>query len=145
MRSDLTIADETADAIRAHAWPGGIMELLMHVERVAVWSELDGSTAVTCDDLGLPPPPSRRLRAKAAENDGRSLKLIMDEYEEEVLRATLARHGGNKSSAARELAISRSYLIQKCHRYGIDDKYDPTAVQEQPVGASRKRQVSGSE
>ncbi|MBK9034619.1 MAG: hypothetical protein IPL61_25700 [Myxococcales bacterium] len=44
----------------------------------------------------------------------------MTEYEAEVVRLVMTRLGGNKSQAARELGISRSYLIQKCQRYGIE-------------------------
>jgi hypothetical protein len=122
VRSDLALDDEAIGALRAHAWTGGLSELLLRVERVAVARNADGAASVSFDALGLPRPASQRLRQKAAAQPAQSLKAIMDEYEAEVLRAVLTRHGNNKSRAARELDISRSYLIQKCQHHGIDDE-----------------------
>lgn len=109
-----------AAAVTSYAWPGGLLEVIMRAERATALRTPNAAPTVSLEDLGLPTPSPRRSRRGERAVTGRSLGAIMREYEAEIVGATLARHDGNKSRAARELEISRSYLIQKCKAYGID-------------------------
>lgn len=109
------------EAVAEHAWVGDVPELLACVERITgAWpSERSGPT-VYAQDLGIPFRSAAARRAKVQATPGRTLEAMMTEYEAEVVRLVMIRLGGNKSQAARELGISRSYLIQKCQKYGIE-------------------------
>ncbi len=85
-------------ALAHYDWPGNVREL-RHVVEVAVVTAAGGT--VTAEDLGLEGRvgPAVRRWDQAASDCRRDL-----------LKTALARHGGNRSAAARELGISRQTL-----------------------------------
>lgn len=109
------------EALIEHAWPGDVPELLACVERITgAWPSERSAPTVYVQDLGIPFRSAAARRAKTQATPGRTLEAMMTEYEAEIVRLVMIRLGGNKSQAARELGISRSYLIQKCQKYGIE-------------------------
>ena len=50
---------------------------------------------------------------------------VVKEERRRVLRATLMRHGWNKSRASAELGLSRLGLRKKLERYGLDSEQPP--------------------
>ena len=106
-----------------YPWPGNIRELENEVERALV---LGGDTAEIGPELlsqrirdAGPPASSARL---AGADLGGTLREIMDSVESEVILQGLIRTHWNKSQLAKELGISRSYLIQKCTYHGLERK-----------------------
>ena len=75
------------------------------------------ATADRCVTAYRPPDPS------AVPIGG--LKNLVEDLERRVLRATLMRHGWNKSRAAQELGLSRLGLRKKLERYGMDAEQPP--------------------
>ena len=67
----------------------------------------------------------RSLRASAPESRGYLLidvpaeGLSYEEYERRIVEHALARAGGNRSRAARELEIGRPRLLRKIARFGL--------------------------
>ena len=51
-----------------------------------------------------------------------TLREVMESVESDVILQGLIRTHWNKSQLAKELGISRSYLIQKCTYYGLERK-----------------------
>ena len=116
------LADATLDAMVRYQWPGNIRELENEVERMLV---LGGDGPEITPDLLSP-----RIRAgyeqpvarPAPPLTGGTLREVMDRVEAEVILQGLIRTHWNKSQLAKELGISRSYLIQKCTHYGLERK-----------------------
>lgn len=88
-------------------WPGNVRQLENVVE-----------SAVALSDGGwLDGEPAGSNLAAAQPHAG--LKERMDAFERGVLKSTLAATGGNRSEAARRLAISRGTLHEKLRKHGI--------------------------
>ena len=47
--------------------------------------------------------------------------MTLDQWEDEMIRESLKRAGGNKSQAARLLGLSRNALRYRLSKIGIDD------------------------
>jgi DNA-binding NtrC family response regulator len=90
---------EIRAALRSHDWPGNVRELRHAVERALLLSE-PGTL-----DPGLLLPPARP-HSEGSVPERAPLAAIIAA----ATRAAVARHGGNKSAAARELGISRQRL-----------------------------------
>ena len=75
----------------------------------------------------LPPhaAPGGGAAAAAADLAGRDVPLA--EVERAVVAAAMARHGGNKSQAARALGISRKLLYSKLREHGLGGAEAPDA------------------
>jgi two-component system, NtrC family, response regulator HupR/HoxA len=106
-----------------YPWPGNIRELENEVERALV---LGGDTGELGPELlsqrirdAEPPAAGGRL---AGRDLGGTLRDIMEAVEAEVILQGLIRTHWNKSQLAKELGISRSYLIQKCAYHGLERK-----------------------
>ncbi len=99
-----------ADAMRAllgYGWPGNVRELAHAVERAVLLAE--GDTVRTVD-LNLRPP---------GEAPGRLEDMSLEEVERVLIQKALARAGGNVSTAAKALGLSRSALYRRLERHGL--------------------------
>jgi len=88
-------------ALMAHAWPGNVRELASAVELAYLRSTDDGVRAA-------PVQPGRH--ALGADDDPSGVRfqvgMTFAQVEAEMLRKTLAFHGGDKTATARSLGIS---------------------------------------
>ena len=119
--------DEALQAMQRYPWPGNIRELENEIERCMV---LGGDLDEMPEDLlsqrvreaaGAPMGRQVQLRPGAYESMG-SLKNAVEQLERDLIHQGLIRTHWNKSQLAKELGISRSNLIMKVERYGLDKK-----------------------
>ncbi|HEX6909268.1 MAG TPA: sigma-54 dependent transcriptional regulator [Longimicrobium sp.] len=89
------------ELLRAHDWPGNVRELENAMMRAVVLAQ---GPALRVEDFALAGPPA----GGAAPGDAGSDSL--DDVERSHVMRILSRSGGNKSQAARVLAISRPRL-----------------------------------
>src|SRR6266542_3133333 len=100
------LTKEAQAALMAYSWPGNVRELANMLERVAL---LSGDVSViTPDLLGLhpQPEPAKDLREPARSH----LKVSVEGFERDKLRAVLQDTGWNISLAAVRLGLPRNTL-----------------------------------
>jgi len=116
-RSEAAFSPEALELLIAWQWPGNIRELANVVERAATLS----------DDSIIGPealPPGLRgaeLRGSPAEMStaGIDLQAHLDAVERKVLEQALERTGGNKTEAAKLLALTFRSLRYRLAKFGI--------------------------
>ena len=104
-RPGLEIAGPTLDVLRAFPWPGNVRQLKNAVERMVVLAPGKVLTANL-----LPPEVLGPGEGGDVVADGKPWTDALREAKRRILRAALARHGGNQTKAAAELGLQRSYL-----------------------------------
>ena len=101
-------------ALRRHTWPGNVRELKAAMRRAAILA--DGPT-ITATDLQLGPSPSRPAASVPSPGDlgdtTRRLDDARDDFVRRYVEAALARNGGNREAAARDLGIG----VRTLYRY----------------------------
>jgi transcriptional regulator with GAF, ATPase, and Fis domain len=120
------LSAEALSAMQRYPWPGNIRELENEIERLMV---LGGDLDELPEELlsqrvreaaGAPnratPPRSNQYEAAG------TLKDAVEALERDLIYQGLIRTHWNKSQLAKELGISRSNLIMKVERYGLDKK-----------------------
>ncbi|MFV1959066.1 MAG: sigma 54-interacting transcriptional regulator [Planctomycetota bacterium] len=119
------------DLLQAYAWPGNVRELRNEIQRLV---------ALQAGGEIRPEHVSPRILAYRPPDVSRppegGLKALVEDLERRVLRASLLRHGWNKSRAAAELGLSRLGLRKKLERYGLDAEQPAGKVLRPPTGAS---------
>jgi DNA-binding NtrC family response regulator len=100
---------EVQGALTAYQWPGNVRELRNVIERAVV---LSGAAILPLDSL----PSEMRTRSRF-ETTVSNNKL--ERIERGVLIETMKKHGGNISSAARDLGISRDTLRYRIKKYRL--------------------------
>ncbi len=120
------LGDEALAAMQRYPWPGNIRELENEIERLLVLGgdldELPGellSQRVREADGAARPAAQARSVVSAG-----TLKEAVESLEREMIHQGLIRTHWNKSQLAKELGISRSNLIAKVERYGLERKED---------------------
>jgi transcriptional regulator with PAS, ATPase and Fis domain len=113
---------ETGEKLLAYAWPGNVRELQNEIERIVV---LSGRAEVI-----LPTVLSERIRSPLNVSSpgmplNGSLEAAVEILERDLIVNGLRRHRWNKSRLARELAVSRTSLLQKIEKYGIERRRRP--------------------
>jgi len=117
-----SLSEEAMGALHAYAWPGNIRELENEIERLLV---LGSDEEIIPADLisqrirpagGQPAPAGSFAFGGTPANLNAAVELL----EREMIHQGLIRTGHNKSQLARELGISRSNLILKIAKYGLD-------------------------
>jgi len=118
------LSDAALDVLVRYAWPGNIRELENEVERLLVLGgdgdeigiDLLSPRIRAAEEAPVPAasPPTRPLSG--------TLREMMEQVEADLLLQGLIRTHWNKSQLAKELGVSRSYLVQKCAHYGLERK-----------------------
>ena len=112
----IEIADQSLDRMAAYDWPGNVRELKNAVERLVIYAA-DRNTAISEDDIEsvLPIAPPDDSESQRLDFVPRRL----DEVEREMILATLAHTGGNRTQGAAILGISLRTLQRKLIQYGV--------------------------
>ncbi len=111
-----------ADAIAAlgrHLWPGNIRELQNVIAALVVASPVRGR-------VGERHVRQVLMSASARDDEGVSLEEARQLAERRAVAAALARHGGRRVPAARELGLTRQGLTKALRRLGFSS-VDPKA------------------
>ncbi|MCO4763828.1 MAG: sigma-54-dependent Fis family transcriptional regulator [Myxococcales bacterium] len=110
------IVGVTADAMAAlgeYGWPGNVRELRNAVERAMLLADGD---ELGVDDfmmlLGAPVLEAGRFELPAAGID-------LEQVEQDFVRQALERTGGNRTKAAKLLAISRDQMRYRVEKFGL--------------------------
>ncbi len=116
----------TPDALlllESHPWPGNVRELENAVERAVVLckgEQIDRRT------LAFLEPGDRmdggRMPEYAVYSQG-TLQDQVDGFEKNIIREVLQQCNGNRSQAARRLAINRTTLLAKIKKYNLEQDF----------------------
>ncbi len=116
-----TFSADALDILKLHNWPGNVRELKNVIQRALTLSdgpEIDASHLSIFERHG---------NGEGRDDDPAQTIHIPDtgmtlaEVEAEALRITLRLTGGNRSAAARILAISRPTIHRKIRDYGLEE------------------------
>ncbi len=123
-RSEVTAVDAGAlKRLMDYDWPGNVRQLENIIERALVLAEgevlKEGDLPLLLNVNG--PDPGSSLAVGGANGEGIDLDRAVDDMEENVIRQVLARTGGNRTAAAKHLAITKSKLLYKIRKHGIDE------------------------
>ncbi len=100
-------------------WPGNVRELENIVERAVALSSED---VIDVADIRLDLSPSLpRPPAGESEAPFPPAGVTLEQFEDEIIRESLRRAGGNKSQAARLLGLSRNALRYRLSKMGMPD------------------------
>ncbi len=93
-------------ALLDHAWPGNVRELDHAIERATLMARGD---SIRVGDLAL----------RAPGEGGVSLEqMSLEDVEKLLVQKAMTRYGGNVSTAARALGLSRSALYRRLEKHG---------------------------
>ncbi|PKU26261.1 sigma-54-dependent Fis family transcriptional regulator [Telmatospirillum siberiense] len=107
------------EALKAHDWPGNVRELHNILERVCMLVEAPVLTAEHFAAI-LPRPPAPP--ANDSPPPVQALATVVGQAERAAISAALLQAGGNRSAAAKLLAISRASLYERMAAFGMMSK-----------------------
>ena len=135
--SEVVVADEAEEALRAHDWPGNVRELENVVQRALLGAR---AGTITADDVrraiaargAIAAPRAEavdesfegalaRVLPRAIEHlpEGSVHATIFERVERQLLELAMERFGGNQLQAARWLGINRNTLRARLTALGI--------------------------
>ncbi len=115
------VSREVLDIFNSYDWQGNIRELENEIERMIILSgdetqlEVELLSKHIVQSVGT--TESKPNYIPDSEVD---LKSAISELEKLMIKSSLDRNKGNKSTSAKELGISRSSLIAKVQDYGLE-------------------------
>jgi DNA-binding NtrC family response regulator len=116
-KGGLSFSGRMRQAMEAYEWPGNVRELINVVERAVALTPAGG----VADFVNFREHERSTQRLRAARpvdaTSGKSLREMVDAYERTLLEEMLARTGGNKTRAAKELGLTRQGLSLKLSKY----------------------------
>jgi two-component system response regulator AtoC len=133
--AELRLSAELVGTLQRAAWPGNVRQLENAVARLAAFSE-DGGLPEGIPIAPAPPAgaPGTTPELGAADGEPRALVALdadltlreqMEVVEREIIARALTRAGGNRSEAARRLALSRSAFHAKLRKLSLAGESDP--------------------
>lgn len=105
-----TISDEVLSKLKSYSWPGNIRELENCIERAMIICQGNKIEASYLPE---------RIRKSAGFVESPAFAKSLNQGFREMIETSLKRCGGNISSAARELKISRSTLYRKMKDFSV--------------------------
>jgi two-component system response regulator AtoC len=107
------VSEEAMALLLRYPWPGNVRELFHVLERAAV---LCGGEVIDVPNL---PEALAGGTVSAAPDEELPLRDAVAALEKRLIMRALARAGGNRSEAARQLGIGRPVLYAKMEAYGL--------------------------
>lgn len=125
-RRETRLPAATLQRLRLHAWPGNVRELrnLMERAHILAGTEAIGDAHVIIDVRGGAGGPGLPGGAHP-DPAGLPADLNLDNQARRLIRAAIARAGGNKTLAAGLLGITRRTLYSRLNLLGLDDDGNP--------------------
>ena len=114
---NLKLTRDVVNILSKYAFPGNVRELENLVERMVVLSDEDVLTAADVPDHIT--KPAEVFGNVKFELPAQGISL--EEVEREIIRYALAMQNGNQSETARYLGITRSTLIYRMQKFGLDE------------------------
>src|SRR5215471_5485616 len=114
-RLDLTMRGEVLEHLCAYSWPGNVRELENAVERMVLLARTPELTSQDLPDFLVPNEPVPENPAIPVLQRGLSLEA----FEKQVILEALKQFGGNQTTTARHLGISRRTLAYRLEKYGV--------------------------
>jgi DNA-binding NtrC family response regulator len=108
------LSEEAKALMVSHSWPGNVRELRNCLRGALVFV---GGGTIGPEHLGIEEAPSGEGPARGGLKD--EVARVVKETEVRLIQEALARSGGNRTRAAKELGLSRRGLQVKMRRYGI--------------------------
>jgi hydrogenase-4 transcriptional activator len=123
----IRLSPETLDIFDAFAWPGNVRQLRNEVQRAVALTPASGLIApdVLSSQLTAPGGAGPTLVSRGRSARTTSLAAAVEKLEREMIEAALRRSGGNISSTARALGLTRRGLYLKMDRLDITNDYAP--------------------
>jgi transcriptional regulator with GAF, ATPase, and Fis domain len=118
-KGEAGLSQEARELLLAHAWPGNIRELQNAIERALIVAE---GELISAAHLAITPrpPPAVILRAAAPPTEDTNTVHTLAEEEKHMIAEALRRAKGNKTRAAAALGLSRTQLLRRARRFGLD-------------------------
>jgi transcriptional regulator with PAS, ATPase and Fis domain len=121
-RPTATVDPAALDLLTRYRWPGNVRELENEMERALVIAPEGGNLSVRL----LSPRITRSVEKMIERNPvpeayATNLKEAVEILEKRMVSEALVECNGNKSHAARRLGLSRQGLINKIHKYGMEE------------------------
>ena len=110
--SNLIISKEAMDLIVEYDWPGNVREMKNALERAVV---MGNGKQILPEDL----PAFAYTSQYPGLEVGLSLKEAIDMFKKEFIAVNLRHTDGNRSLAAKNMQIQRTYLSRLIARYGL--------------------------
>ncbi|HUT31985.1 MAG TPA: sigma-54 dependent transcriptional regulator [Planctomycetota bacterium] len=116
-RPSCTASDEALALLCAHEWPGNVRELENVIERAVI---LCGGGEVRPEHLPAELRPRKQEAPPAADASGLPYRAAKAIFEEQYIKALLARHAGSVATAARAAGMSRAHFYELLRKHSID-------------------------
>jgi Nif-specific regulatory protein len=108
----LTISEDAIQKMLNYNWPGNVRELRNAIERAVV---MGNSQMIMPNDL----PISRSRGDTSGMELGLTLKEAIDKFKKEFIKLNLEHVSGNRSKAAKNMDIQRTYLSRLISNYQL--------------------------
>jgi len=121
-RTQATLGPDALSELSRHTWPGNVRELQNVISALLVTASARGRVS------------ARHVRHVLAESgqgpraDTQPLEAARHTFERHEVAAALARNGGRRSPAAKELGMSRQGLVKAIKRLGLSPPPDEAGV-----------------
>ncbi len=121
-KHDLTLAENTKQAMLAYAWPGNIRALRHAVERAVILSE---QSELTPEDFQLTSQAALNVDhisvSDSQDSTGNKLpdELNLEAIEKMAIEQALRKHKYNISHSAKELGLTRAALYRRMEKHGL--------------------------
>lgn len=137
---------ELVARFEVYHWPGNIRQLENAVKRFLIFPDLQQAMAALDEKPAPLPVPIRRSAGSQGSSKGVSLKEVAanaaEEAEKELIFQTLNDVNWNRKQAARRLGICYKSLLNKLHRWQLQDKATAGPASDDDVDAPEQTKAA---